>query len=406
MSLNVDKIRQDFPILSREINGHPLVYLDSGASTLKPKQFVDRICEYYLMGASNVHRGVHQLSEQATKDYEETREKVRKLIHASSLQEIVFNSGTTAGLNTIARGLASTLLDDKSELIVSEMEHHSNIVPWQMAARKTGAKLRMLPITEEGDLDLVAFKKMLNPNTKVVAINAVSNSLGTINPVKQICALAHENGALVVVDAAQAIAHLPVNVQDWDCDFLCFSGHKLFSSTGTGVLYGKKSVLETIPPDQGGGDMIEKVSFSGTTYADLPARLEAGTPNIGGFIGLGASIDYFQALDIKSVMEHEDKLLAKATSELSQISGLKIIGNAKSKIAIVSFVIEGIHAHDLGSVLDMRGIAVRTGHHCTMPVNDKFNVGATTRASFSIYNCESEIDRLVDAIKYAKAMFL
>lgn len=402
----VQDVRKDFPILDREINGYPLAYLDNAASTLKPKQFVDVISQHYLMGASNVHRGVHQLSEEATTQYESTRGKIKEFINAKEEAEIVYASGTTDAINKVARGLREFYFKKGDEIIVSEMEHHSNIVPWQMAAEKTGATIKVLPLHANGTVHLDEFEKLLSSKTKLVAINMISNSLGTINPVQSIISKAHEAGALVLIDGAQAIAHMPIDVQNLDCDFFTFSGHKIFSATGTGVLYGKREWLEKLPPDVGGGDMIERVSFDGTTYADLPARLEAGTPHIAGFIGLGASIDYVCSLGFDYIQKHENELLQYGTEKLSTIDKLEIVGTAEPKASIISFVIDGIHAHDLGSVLDMKGVAIRTGHHCTMPANDKLGYPATARASFSIYNTKEEIDRLADAIEHAKGMFL
>jgi len=406
MAFDVTRIRGDFPILEQRIYDYPLTYLDNAATTLKPKSVVEAISNHYLLGASNIHRGVHFLSEQATTAYERVREKVAKFINVPSSEEVIFTSGVTQGINFLAQALLNNGLSDKDEIIISHMEHHSNIVPWQMVCERSGAKLKVVPINELGQLNLEAYYNMLSPKTRIVSIVHVSNALGTINPVAEITKAAHDVGALVLLDGAQAVAHQPVDVQAIDCDFYVFSAHKLFGPTGCGVLYGKKEILESLPPFQGGGDMIKTVTFEETTYGELPARMEAGTPHIAGVIGLGAAIDYINEVGISNIAEYEANLLAYLTERLSKISGLKIIGTAAKKSAVVSFVIEGVHPHDIGTIVDRRGVAIRTGHHCTQPLMAYFKLPATARASLSIYNTDEDIDRLADSLEYAKGLFL
>lgn len=399
-------VRQDFPILDqRRVRGDkPLIYLDNAATTLKPRTVVDTIAKHYLFGASNVHRGVHCLSEEATTQYNQAREKVRALINARDTAEVIFTSGTTASINLVARSFGSFFAKG-DEVLISHMEHHSNIVPWQMLAERQGVVLKVAPIDDRGDIILEEFERLLTDKTRLVSIVAVSNALGTINPIAEITKLAHRQGAKVLIDAAQAIAHLPLDVQALDCDFLAFSGHKLFGPTGIGVLYGKRTLLETMPPVNGGGDMIRTVTFEKTTYADLPLRHEAGTPHIAGVLGLGAAIDYVLKLGLNAIARREHQLLTYGTERLTGIPGLKLIGTAKQKASILGFTLEGIHPHDIGSLLDDEGVAIRAGHHCAQPVMQRFGVPATARASLSFYNQESDIDALVAAIEKTQRLF-
>jgi cysteine desulfurase / selenocysteine lyase len=395
---DVERIRADFPILRQRVHGKPLVYLDNAATTQKPQAVLDAVNRYYTTENSNVHRGIHFLSEQATADYEDARSKVRHFIHASNEREIIFVRGTTEGINLVAQSYGRSFLKKGDEIIISAIEHHSNIVPWQILCEQVGAVLRVIPINHDGELVLEEYKRLLNERTKFVSVGHVSNALGTVNPVKEIVALAHRHGAPVLIDGAQAVPHMKVDVQDLDCDFYAFSGHKLFAPTGIGVLYGKSNRLEAMPPYQGGGDMISLVTFEKTHYNVLPYKFEAGTPHVEGVIGLGAAIDYIENIDLDAVAPHEQKLLAYATEALAEIRGLRIIGTAKEKAGVVSFVLEGIHAHDVGTVLDREGIAIRAGHHCAMPVMQRFGVPATARASFALYNKSEEIDFLVKGV--------
>ncbi|MFT5241293.1 MAG: cysteine desulfurase/selenocysteine lyase [Kiritimatiellia bacterium] len=393
------KVREDFPVLQRKVRGKDLVYLDSAATALKPRAVVNAVERYYLEESANVHRGVHYLSQKATESYEGTREKVRAFLNAQQAEEIVFTSGTTAAINTVAQGLAQQgVIRAGDEILISHMEHHSNIVPWQMLRDRTGCTLKVIPITDDGALDMDAYASLLGPRVKLVSIVQLSNSLGTVNPIKAITEQAHEHGALVLVDAAQSVACFPVDVRDLDCDFLAFSGHKLFGPTGVGVLYGKAALLEALPPMMGGGDMILSVSFEKTTYSQAPTKFEAGTGNIAGVIGLGAAVEYVRELGFEQIVRHERELLAYATQVLSSIPDVRIIGTAPVKAAVVSFLAGDIHAHDMGTLLDVEGIAVRTGHHCTQPVMDRFEVPATVRAAFSIYNTLEEIDQLAAGV--------
>jgi cysteine desulfurase/selenocysteine lyase len=402
---DVDEIRKEFPILSSIIHGKPLCYLDNAATTQKPKSVIDSDVYYYNHLNANIHRGVHYLSEAATKAYEDARIKVQKFLNASSEKEIIFTKGTTESINLVAQTLGRSILKEGDEIIISTMEHHSNIVPWQLIASEKKAKIKVIPITDKGDLILDEYKKLLSAKTKIVSVVYVSNSLGTINDVETIISLAHEQNIPVLLDAAQAVNHLPVDVQKLDCDFLAFSGHKLYGPTGIGVLYGKSHYLESMPPYQGGGDMISKVTFEETTFNSLPYKFEAGTSNIAGTIGLGAAIDYINSIGIDNIATHEHELLEYATQELMKINGLRIIGQSDNKCSLISFILDNIHPHDVGTFLDFEGIAIRTGHHCTQPLMDRFGVPATSRASFGLYNTKHEVDILVAGIKKVIEVF-
>jgi cysteine desulfurase/selenocysteine lyase len=404
LELDVGAVRRQFPILHQQVNGHPLVYLDNAASAQHPQSVIDAISRYYERDHANVHRGVHTLSQRATDAYEHARDRVRDLLNARESREVIFTRGTTEAINLVAASYGARL-GPGDEILVSHMEHHSNIVPWQLLCERTGAVLRPIPITEAGELDMAAYRSMLGPRTRVVAIIHVSNAIGTINPVKEIVELAHQAGAVTLVDGAQATPHLRVDVQDLDCDFYAFSGHKMYGPTGIGALYGKADLLEEMPPWQGGGEMILEVRFEGTRYAPLPAKFEAGTPHIAGAIGLGAAVDFLQGLQPEVIGAWEHELLDYATAELKLIDGVRIIGTAAQKAGALSFVIDRIHPHDIGTILDSEGVAVRTGHHCTNPVMDFFGVPATTRASFACYNTHEDVDALIDAVKLAKEMF-
>ncbi|MPZ75749.1 MAG: SufS family cysteine desulfurase [Deltaproteobacteria bacterium] len=402
---DVEKIRQDFPILRERVHGKPLVYLDNGATSQKPQAVIDAISRYYQSENSNIHRGVHYLSEQATASYENAREKIRQFINAKSEQEIIFVRGTTEAINLVAQSYGRTFLKEGDEIVISAMEHHSNIVPWQILCGQIGARLRIIPINHDGEFVLDEYRRLLNEKTKLVSITHVSNALGSIVPVREAVRIAHERGVPVLLDGAQAVPHLKVDVQEIGCDFYAFSGHKVFGPTGVGVLYGKAELLDAMPPYQGGGDMISLVTFEKTHYNVLPYKFEAGTPNIAGGIGLGAAIDYLNGLDWDQVSDHEKDLLSYATDELSAIERLKIIGKAKEKAGVLSFVFEHIHAHDVGTILDQEGVAVRAGHHCAMPVMQRFGVPATARASFALYNTREEIDALVKGIHRVLRVF-
>lgn len=404
-SLDVARIRSDFKqVLQTKVNGKPLVYLDSAASTLKPKQVVDALAEYYQFESSNIHRGVHYLSEKGTNRFEETRESVRRLINAPDKSQIIFTRGTTESINLVAQSYGD-FLKAGDEIIISTMEHHSNIVPWQMLCERKGCVLKVIPINDDGEILIEDLKKLLSPKTKLVSVVAVSNTLGTINPIKEMIALAHEAGAVFVVDAAQAVAHMPIDVEDLDCDFLAFSAHKIFGPTGVGVLYGKKELLDKMPPVQGGGDMIDVVTFAKTTYNVIPHKFEAGTPHIGGVIGLKPALEYVEHLGFDKIAEYEHRLLELATELLlKEVAGVRVIGTAKNKASVLSFVIENAHPHDIGTLIDMEGVAIRTGHHCTQPLLNRFGVTATARASFSIYNTEDDVHTFIDALKKVKAM--
>lgn len=404
-SFDVEKIREDFPVLKQKIHGKPLVYLDNAATSQKPRQVIDAIVKFYEVDCANIHRGVHELSQRSTAKYEETRTKVKRFLHAKTTQEIVFVRGTTEAINLVTNSWGRSNVQSGDEIIIAGLEHHSNIVPWQMLCQEKGAALRVIPIDEHGDLILEEYEKLLGPRTRMVAIGHVSNALGTINPVKKIVEMAHRAGALTLVDGAQATPHLKVDVQDLGVDFYAFSGHKVCGPTGIGVLYGKAKLLNAMPPYQGGGDMIRTVTFEKTTYNDLPYKFEAGTPDIAGGIGLGAAIDYLLHIGMDKIAAYEHELLLYGTAALEQIPGLRIIGTAREKAAVLSFVIDGIHPHDIGTVLDRQGIAVRTGHHCAQPVMDRYHIPATTRASLAFYNTFGEIDALVAGIHKVKEVF-
>ncbi|MDO9366360.1 MAG: cysteine desulfurase [Methylotenera sp.] len=404
-NLAVQRWRTDFPILETNVHGKPLVYLDNAATTQKPLAVIEAESLYYRHDNANVHRGVHALSQRATDAFEAARVKVQGLINAASSNEIIFVRGTTEAINLVAQSYGRSRFKAGDEIILSRMEHHSNIVPWQILCQQTGASLRIIPINDAGELELKAYEQLLGPRTKLVAVAHVSNALGTINPVRAMIDLAHAHGVPVLLDGAQAIAHLPVDVQALDCDFYAFSGHKLYGPTGVGVLYGKNALLNAMPPYQGGGDMIRSVSFDGTTYNTLPYKFEAGTPNIAGVIGLGAAVDYVANIGFDALIEHEQALLTYATQAVIDIPGLRIIGNAQEKTGILSFVLEGAHPHDIGTILDRQGVAIRTGHHCTMPLMEHFGVSATARASFALYNTRAEVDKLVAAIYQVKEVF-
>jgi cysteine desulfurase/selenocysteine lyase len=404
-AFDVEKIRQDFPVLKQQVHGKPLVYLDSAATAQKPFAVIDAIRRFHEVDCANIHRGVHELSQRSTAAYEETRAKAKRFLNAGSKDELIFVRGTTEAINLVTSSWGRRNVKAGDEIIISAMEHHSNIVPWQMLCEETGAVLRVIPMNERGELLMEEYEKLLTPRTRMVAVTHVSNALGTVNPVRQIIEMAHNVGALTLIDGAQAAPHIRVDVQALDADFYTFSGHKVVGPTGIGILYGKAALLNAMPPYQGGGDMIKVVTFEKTTYADLPYKFEAGTPNIAGGIGLGAAIDYVNALGIEAIADYEHKLLDYGTGALSQIPGLKLIGTAREKASVLSFVMEGIHPHDIGTVLDRQGIAVRTGHHCAQPVMDFFNVPATTRASLAFYNTFGEIDALVAGIKKVKEIF-
>ena len=401
--LDVSKIRQQFPILHQEVNGYPLVYLDNGATTHKPKVVIDAIQQYYEKQNSNIHRGVHYLSQLATDEYEDSRETVRKHFNADHLHEIIFTKGNTEAINLVANGFRA-LLASTDEVLVSAIEHHSNIVPWQMACESSGASLKVIPMNDRGELDMKAYKSLLSNNTKVVAVNHISNALGTINPVKEIIQLAHQVGAAVLVDGAQSGPHSHIDVKDLDADFYCISGHKIYGPTGIGALYGKEEWLNKLPPYQGGGEMIATVSFKETTYATLPHKFEAGTPNIAGGIALKTAIDWLNDIGLDNVMAYENELLEYATQELAKIEGMRFIGEASNKAAVISFLVGDIHPYDMGMILDKLGIAVRTGHNCAQPVMDEFCIPGTIRASFAVYNTKEEVDRLVEGVKKAQQM--
>lgn len=402
--MNVD-IRNQFPALKQKIRGHDLCYLDSGATTLKPECVIQAVNDYNSQYSANVHRGTHHLSELATKKFESARESVRKFIGAKNLGEIIFTKGTTESLNLVAHSLGSIALKPGSEILLSGMEHHSNIVPWQIVAERVGAKIIAVPFEKDGSLNLSVLKEKLSPNTVIVGVTHVSNALGTVNDIKAISALAHEHGAYMVVDGAQAIAHVPVDVLELDCDFYAFSGHKMYGPTGVGVLYGKRELLERMPPYQGGGDMIASVSFEKTTYAKLPHKFEAGTPNIAGVIGLGAAVEFIRSIGFDAICRHEQDLIAYAVAKLENIKGLSFVGTASSKVSCVSFTLGAIHPHDVGTIVDGRGVAIRAGHLCAQPVMKLYGVPALCRASFGIYNTREDVDALAEALNRVVEMF-
>ena len=405
VTLDVTRIRRDFPILLRKVHGKPLVYLDNAATTQKPQAVIDATVAFYTQECSNIHRGVHLLSETATADYEMARAKVRDFINAADDREVVFTRGTTEGINLVAHSFGRARVRAGDEILISAIEHHSNIVPWQLLCEEKGAELRVAPIDESGDVILDKFEKLLGPKTRLVALTHVSNALGTVNPVRNMIQMAHNLGVPVLIDGAQAIQHIPVDVRQLDCDFYVFSGHKLYGPTGVGILYGKAHLLEAMPPYQGGGDMISSVTFERTTYNRLPYKFEAGTPNIAGGIGLGAAIDYVRSVGVDLIETYERELLAYATETVSAIPGVRLVGTAKKKASVLSFTLEGIHPHDIGTILDQEGIAIRTGHHCAQPVMDFFKVPATARASFGLYNTREEVDALVEGIGEVRKMF-
>ncbi len=402
---SVDSVRRDFPALRQRINGHPLVYLDSAATALKPQPVIDAIVNAYANDSANVHRGVHQLSQRATAAYEGARDRLRVFLNAPRTEELVFVRGTTEGINLVAQSYARPRLGAGDEVLITGLEHHSNIVPWQLLAKQTGARLVVAPIAEDGSVPLAGIEERLSEKTKLVSVAHVSNALGSILPVAEIAERAHAAGALVMVDGAQAAPHIPVDLASLGVDFYAFSGHKLYGPTGVGVLWARTELLDEMPPYQGGGDMIHSVSFEETTYADIPHKFEAGTPNIAGAIGLGAAIDYLSALGFDAIEEHERDLLEYGSDVLRTIPGLRIIGNASHKTGVLSFVVDGIHAHDLGTIADALGVAIRTGHHCAQPVMRRFGVPATARASLGIYNTRDDLNRLAEAIVEAKEMF-
>lgn len=401
--IDIQKIRADFPILSRKVNGRPLVYFDNGATSQKPHVVIDAISKYYQEINANIHRGVHTLSQLATDAYEISRGKIQNHINAKFSYEVIFTSGTTHAINAVANGFAS-LVKVGDEVLVSALEHHSNIVPWQMLCERTGATLRVIPMNDKGELILSEYDNLLSSKTKIVTVNHISNALGTINPIKYMIDKAHEVGAAILIDGAQAVPHLKPDVQDLDCDFYVFSGHKICGPTGVGILYGKEEWLRKLPPYQGGGEMIATVSFEKTTYADLPHKFEAGTPNIEAGIVLGTAIDYLNEIGFENIAQYEHELLEYATDKLLQIEGLKIFGTAREKTSVISFNIDGIHPYDIGTIIDKLGIAVRTGHHCAQPIMDFYKIPGTIRASFAFYNTKEEIDLMIEAVKKAKMM--
>jgi cysteine desulfurase / selenocysteine lyase len=403
--LSSDSFRDDFPILHREIRGKPLIYLDNAATSQKPESVIETIHRYYLEENSNIHRGVHFLSEQATTRFEKVRCQVAGFINACESREIIFVRGTTEGINLVVQTYGRANFKKGDEIVVTEMEHHSNIVPWQMLCEEKGLKLKVAPINDAGELLMDKLEELLTEKTKLVAVTYVSNALGTINPIKDIIAMAHRKDIRVLVDGAQAVPHLKVDVQDLDCDFFVFSGHKMYGPTGIGALYGKEALLEKMPPYHGGGDMIRKVSFEKTEYSDLPYKFEAGTPNIGDVMGLGAAIDYIHSIGLVKIAAHEDSLLKYATEAVASIPGIKIIGTARNKASVLSFVMEGVHPHDIGTIVDQEGVAIRVGHHCAMPLMKRLGVPATARASFAIYNTRSDVDALVASLKKVKKLF-
>ncbi len=404
-AFDVQSIRRDFPILTRSIREQDLVYLDNAATTQKPQPVLDALASYYATGNANIHRGVYLLSEEATASYDLAREKVQGLLNARAAHEIIFTRNSTESINLVAQSYGRQNLGPGDEVLITHMEHHSNIVPWQLLCEQVGARLCVAPIDDHGTLQLDEFQRLISPRTRLVAVVHLSNSLGTINPVKNIVRMAHARGVPVLIDGSQSVYHMPVDVQDLDCDFYVFTGHKLYGPTGIGVLYGRESLLEQMPPYQGGGDMIRSVTFEKTTYAELPHKFEAGTPHIAGAIGLGAAVDYLLNIGFEGIGRHEADLLAYATNALSEVKGLQLIGTSPNKASILSFVMDGAHPHDIGTIVDSDGIAIRTGHHCTQPVMDRFGVPATARASMAMYNTHEEIDALVKALEHVRETF-
>jgi cysteine desulfurase/selenocysteine lyase len=405
VSFDVQRVRTDFPILAQEIHGKPLVYLDNAASSHKPRQVIEAVAHFDSHDYSNIHRGVHDLSQRATAAYESARDKVQTFLNAADRKEIIFLRGTTEAINLVAHSYGRTVLNLGDEILISSMEHHSNIVPWQMVCRERGAVLRVIPMNDNGELLLDEYEKLVGPRTRLVSIVHVSNALGTINPIREMVESAHKRGVPVLVDGAQAVPHMPVDVRELGCDFYAFSGHKLFGPSGVGILYGRADLLESLPPYQGGGEMISAVTFEKTFYKGLPAKFEAGTPNITGGVGLGAAIDYVNQIGLETIAAYERELLLYATERIAEIPGVRIIGTARHKASVVSFVIEGVHPHDIGTILDREGIAVRAGHHCAQPVMQRFQVPATTRASMAFYNTREEIDRLAEGVRKVIEVF-
>lgn len=404
-SYNVQEIRKDFPCLNQELSGHPLCYLDNAATTLKPQSVIDSITHYYTKLSSNVHRGIHRLSQESTIEFEKTRELARAFLNANKQEEVIYTTGTTGGINLVAYSYAP-FVNEGDEVLISEMEHHSDIVPWQMLCERRGAKLKVIPMNDDGELEIDSLQSLVNEKTALVAFVYISNSLGTINPAKEMIKIIRERSdAKILIDGAQVVAHKTIDVQDLDCDFLTLSAHKLFGPTGFGILYGKEELLEKMPPFFGGGDMIDRVTFEKTTYNGLPNKFEAGTPHISGAIGLGKAIEYLNKVGMKSISAHEEEITRYTLSKLSEVEGLKLIGNAKDRSSVFSFYLEGIHGQDLGMVLDQKAIAVRIGHHCTQPVMDHFNVTSTVRASFSFYNTKEETDILIEGLNKACEFF-
>ncbi|MBL7846558.1 MAG: cysteine desulfurase [Cyclobacteriaceae bacterium] len=396
--LDIPSLRKAFPVLHQTVNGHPLVYFDNAATTQKPSAVINALVDYYRGYNANIHRGIHTLAEKATRAFEESRVAAQKFLGAREKEEIIFVRGVTEAINLVAQSLGSILLQPGDEILLSGMEHHSNIVPWQLVAELRGALIKVIPVTESGELDMAAFERSLSVKTKIVSVNHASNSLGTINPIETIIQKAHAVGAKVLIDGAQAAAHLEIDVQKLDCDFYCISGHKMYGPTGVGVLYGKRALLEQMPPYQGGGEMIKEVTFEKTTYNDIPYKFEAGTPNIADVIALKGAFDFINGLGKEAIRAHENKLLQYAVTRLTSVKGIRLIGTARDKVSVQSFLLEGIHPFDVGQLLDARGIAVRTGHHCTQPLMDRFGIDGTVRASFAVYNTEAEIDRLLEGL--------
>jgi cysteine desulfurase / selenocysteine lyase len=404
-AFDAEAVRKDFPTLHQEIHGMPLVYLDSAASALKPKKVIDTISRFYAEDYSNVHRGVHSLSQRSTIQYEQSREKVRRYINAASDREIIFTRGTTEAINLVARSYGRDHIVEGDEIIISAMEHHANIVPWQMLREETGAVLRIIPMSDEGELSLDDYRSLFNERTKFVSIIHVSNALGTVNPVKEMTRIAHDHNVPVMIDGAQSIPHFGIDVRDLDCDFFAFSGHKVYGPTGIGILYGKEELLEVMPPYQGGGDMILSVTFEKTIYNELPNKFEAGTPNIAGAIGLGAALDYMQELDMDAASRHERELLDYATKRAEEFTGLTVIGRAAEKASVLSFLLCAVHPHDIGTIFDKEGVAIRAGHHCAQPVMKRLNIPATARASFAFYNTRDDVERLIGAMQKVLEVF-
>ena len=398
-------VKEEFPILSKEVNNKPLIYLDNASTTQKPASVIDEIQEYYECTNSNIHRGVHHLSQKATEEYEEARTKIQKFIGAKSSKEIIFVRGATEAVNLVANSYVNPLLSEGDNIIISHMEHHANIVPWQLIAKQKNIDIKVIPINEKGELVVAELDNLIDKQTKFISLNHVSNSLGTVNPIEELIQKAHQNNIRIMIDGAQAVQHMKVNVTDLDVDFYCFSGHKMYGPTGIGILYGKKEILDKMEPYQGGGDMIKSVTFEKTIYNDVPHIFEAGTPNIVGAIGLGKAIDFIEKTTLEKIEEHEMDLLNYATQKISKIEGVRIIGTSENKASVISFIMDGIHPHDIGTIMDNLGIAIRAGHHCTQPVMDFYDIPATARASFAIYNTKEDVDKLIEGIEKTKEVF-